>query len=62
MVRVPWRIDAKQNKYSTPKKSGIITIKKQVSDSFRCATKTTSLTIIPIPFSMIVFCQYQPLL
>jgi hypothetical protein len=36
--------------------------KKQVSDSFRCATKTTSLTTIPNPFSKIVLCQYHPLL
>jgi hypothetical protein len=56
MVRVPWRINAKQNKYSTPKKTGIMAIKKQVLDSFKCATKTTSLTTIPIPFSKIVFC------
>jgi len=61
MVRVPWRINAKQNKHSTPKKTGIMAIKKQVLDSFRRATKTTSLTTILIPFSKIVFCQYRPL-
>jgi hypothetical protein len=44
------------------KKSDIMTIKKQVLDSFSCATKTTSLTTILIPFSKIVFCQYHPIL
>jgi hypothetical protein len=60
MVHVPWRINAKQNKHSTPKKSGIMTIKKQVLNSFRCAKKQQALLPFQFFLTMLSFISITP--
>jgi len=50
MVHVSWRKNTKQNKYSTPKKSGIMAIKKQVLDSLGVLQKQQAL----LPFQFLL--------
>jgi hypothetical protein len=53
MVRVPWRINAKQNNHNTPKKIGVMTIKNKCWIVSGVLQKQQVLPI-PIPFSKIV--------
>jgi hypothetical protein len=62
MVHVSWRKNTKQNKYNTPKKSGIMAIKKQVLDSFRCAKKQQALLPFQFLLARLSFVSTTPFL